>query len=331
MAKKKAYQKKPQEDLYQMVTDKVVSLLETQLETNAPRRPWIMLGADGGPARNPSSNNYVYRGINQFLLSLEMMFGPQGYHLNRWLTFKQAKEKGGNVIKGSKSTPVLFFKPIRLDRDGKYYSEDAYNSMSLGQRQAIGLHKIPLAKRYSVFNVSQCENLPAEYYEAPPQEPLTDMQQDDRAEDLLKRATERMGVDLQIKESNRAFYDRKVDRIVLPLRSQFRGAAERFYSTAMHELSHATGHKSRLARTFGKAHGDIDYAREEVVSELSSAFVTSHMGIEMPITENVEYIRGWLSLLHSDKKAILSCASAAQKASDLILEGTPYQIQPEMS
>lgn len=329
MATKKKYQKKPQEDLYQMVTDKVVSLLEMQLETDQPRRPWIMLGADGGPARNPATSN-IYRGINQFLLSLEMMLGPEGFHLNRWLTFKQAKEKGGNVIKGSKSTPVLFFKPIRLDRDGKYYSEEAFNSMSQGQRQAIGLHKIPMAKKYAVFNVSQCDNLPEEFYEAPPQEPLTDMQQDDRAEDLLMRATERMGVDLQIKESNRAFYDRSADRIVLPLREQFRGAAERFYSTAMHELGHSTGHRSRLARTFGKAHGDIDYAREEVVVELNAAMLCSIMNIEMPITENVEYIRGWLSLLKQDKKAIVSCASAAQKASDLILEGTPYQIRPEM-
>ncbi len=312
MATKKKYQNKPKEDLCQMVTDKIVSLLETQLKTDAPRRQWIMLGADAGPARNPATKN-IYRGINQFLLSMEMMFGPEGFHLNRWLTFKQTKEKGGNVIKGSKSTPVLFFKPIRLDRDGKYYSEEALNSMSQGQRQAIGLHKIPMAKKYAVFNVSQCENLPDAFYEAPPQEPLSDMQQDDRAEDLLIRATERMGVDLQIKESNRAFYDCAAvpDRIVLPLREQFRGAAERFYSTAMHELSHATGHKSRLARTFGKAHGDIEYAREEVVAELSSAYVTSHMGIEMPITENVEYIRGWLSLLKQDKKAIVSCASAA--------------------
>jgi len=183
-----------------------------------------------------------------------------------------------------------------------------------------------MAKKYAVFNVSQCENLPEEFYEAPPQEPLSEMQQDDRAEDLLLSATERMGVDLQIKESNRAFYDRSADRIVLPLREQFRGAAEKFYSTAMHELTHSTGHKSRLARTFGKAHGDIDYAREEVVAELGAAYNCAALGVAMPITENVEYIRGWLSLLKQDKKAIVSCASAAQKASDLILFDTAYQI-----
>lgn len=320
---KKTYKKKPQRDVYQEVTDKVVALLENKLEKRWDK-PWIAIG-DGTPSHNMFTKHY-YRGVNQFLLALGNFTGESEYKTNRYATFNQIKQNGGTVTKGSKSTPIIYYSPIRIDEHGKYYSEERYNGMSPAQRVAIGLRKIPMVKQFNVFNVEQTEGLAPEYYALPPQQAFTEMQQDDRAEDLLKLATDKMGVKLTIKESNRAYYSPSRDEIVLPLREQFKGVAGRFYNTATHELLHSTA--KRLERPIGGSFGSPEYAKEELIAELGAAFNCAALGLELDITDNAAYLQSWLGVLKADKKAIVHCAAAAQRASDFILEDTPYQLSP---
>lgn len=308
-------------EIYQTVTDTIINLLETQLDNW--NRPWIAFGQDGDFARNADSGRY-YRGVNQFLLSFFMLH--KGYFKNAWMTFNQVKELGGHVLKGEKSAPVIFYKTAYLDEDSKYVPAKYTEGKSKSELQEAGLTDIPVLKLFHVFNVAQTEGLDPAFYEVVPQEPLQDFEKDDRAEKLILYT----GAEIEIVESNRAYYNRAADKIRLPLREQFRGESEPFYATALHELGHWTGHPSRLNREFGMSFGDPAYAREELVAELCSAFCCAALGFSKTISSNSAYIKNWIGILKEDNKAIVRASAQAQKAADLILEGTQYQIaRPE--
>jgi len=299
-----------QNEIYQKVTDTIIKLLETHLEDW--KRPWIAFGQDQDYARNAESGSY-YRGINQFLLS--SMLINKSYIKNQWLTFKQALDLGGNIRRGEKSCPVIFYKTGFIDSEKRYYSEKTIQGMSNEAREAKGLHKIPILKLYHVFNVAQTEGLEPSFYEAFPVEPLSDFEKDERAEALLLAC----GADIVITESNRAYYDPTSDKIRLPLREQFNGTGE-FYATALHELGHWSGAETRLNRQFGKEFGDTAYGREELVAELSSAFCCASLGFSKVITQNAAYIKSWLGILKEDTRAIVRASAQAQAAADYIFE-----------
>lgn len=301
-----------------MVTDTIIEHLEGHLEDW--KRPWIAFGKDDDYARNPSRKDAYYRGVNQFLLSMLMLKGD--FFRNQWMTFKQAKQMGGNVRKGEKSVPVIFYSTKYIDEKNKYYSKERYKALSPTQAAELGVQPIPVLKLYRVFNVAQIEGLDAQYYEVEPQEPLQDFQKDERAEALIRLT----GADIDIVQSNRAYYNRIEDRIQVPLREQFRSETENWYATTLHELGHWTGHESRLNREFGKTFGDKKYGQEELVSELCSAYICAALGFSKTITNNAAYIQSWLGVLKEDNKAIIRAAAAAQKAADYLLEGTPYAI-----
>ncbi len=300
------------QQIYQDVTDTIIELLEDQLLTYD--RPWICMGVDNDHARNPSTGKY-YRGINQFLLSFKMM--KKGYLKNQWATFKQIKSMNGNVQKGQKSTPIIFYKSTYLDKNKKYYSTDTIQTVSQEQIKALEIQNIPIIKIYRVFNLqAQTENLPEEFYHIEPSDELQDFEKDEAAEALIKST----GATIIERDSNDAYYDRLKDHIVLPLREQFKGVTENYYSVTLHELGHWTGGKKRLNREFGQHFGDSVYAKEELVAELISAYCCAHLGFSKIITSNAAYIKSWLSVLKSDPKAVITAAAAAQKGADLILE-----------
>jgi len=308
-------------EIYQSVTDTIINLLESQLENW--NRPWIAFGQDNDFARNADSRRY-YRGVNQFLLSFVMLH--KGYFKNAWMTFNQVKELGGHVLKGEKAAPVIFYKTAYLDGYSKYVPVKQIEGRSRDELRGAGLTDIPVLKLFHVFNVAQTEGLDPAFYEVVPQEPLKDFEKDERAEKLILDT----GAHIEITESNRAYYDRAADKIRLPLREQFRGQTEPFYGTALHELGHWTGHPSRLNREFGLDFGDPAYAKEELVAELCSAFCCAALGFSKTITDNSAYIKHWLGILKADNKAVVRASAQAQKAADLILEGTQYQIaRPE--
>lgn len=300
-------------EIYQHVTNTIIALLEDHKQNWD--KPWISLGQDNDYARNPTTQKY-YRGINQFLLGFEMM--NKGYLSNQWATFKQIKDMDGHVIKGEKSTPVIFYKTAFIGEDKKYYKPDVVKTMSLNEYRENGINNIPVLKLYRVFNIaSQTEGLDEAFYTIEALEEMQEFEKDESAENLIRET----GAKIIEREGNRAYYDRSEDHIVLPNRKQFKGEREPFYGTALHELGHWTGHKSRLNREFGESFGDDKYAKEELVAELTSAFCSAHLGFTKTISNNVSYLDNWLSILKSDSKAIVSASAQAQKASDYIIGG----------
>ena len=279
--------------VYDIVTDRVVSLLERGV---VPwRRPWA--GADVQPQNLVSRR--PYRGINPFLL------GCTGFASPFWLTFKQAKTLGGSVRKGEKATPVIFWKRWRTDRIDP----------ETGDREVVD---IPILRYYNVFNVDQCDGI-----DAPALPKAHDFQPIQRCESVVQGMPKQPTIEHR---EARAYYRPSTDTVNMPRPELFVGSEE-YYSTLFHELSHATGHPSRLDRPGAAntaAFGSADYSREELVAEMGAAFLSGHCAIETATIENsAAYIAGWLRRLRDDHRLVVTAAAQAQKAADYIL-GTTF-------
>jgi antirestriction protein ArdC len=287
----------PSRDLYQAVTDRIVAALE------AGTRPWQkrwnnVAGSPGGLQLR--SNGAEYRGINQLLLSLTSM--ECGYGSPYWLTFKQALELGGNVRKGERSTEIVFYKKLTVeDRDAP---------------EGEGREKqIPMLRSYRVFNADQCEGLPERY--SAKLEPVTvaDTKKRDEAAEAALRSS---GAEIR-EGGNRACYSPGHDVVLMPTFAQFLDVGA-YLATLAHELTHWTGHKSRLDRLKLTPFGTPEYAREELVAEIGSAFVCARLGIAGEHIDNhAAYLASWLKVLRGDKRAIFKAAALAQTAADLVL------------
>jgi len=267
-------------DLYAEVTSKVINSLESGVVPWV--RPWQ--GAKGFNAGLPVnfSTGRPYRGINILLL------WASGYDDQRWLTYKQAQAVGANVRKGEHGSLVVFYKKLEL-KDVNASGESVTRS-------------IPLLRSFTVFNVSQIDGLPIDAPIAEPA-PITYT----KAADILRQANVAHG-------GNRAFYSPMADLITMPRLDQFNSEAD-YFATGLHELTHWTGHKSRLARDFNGRFGTESYAFEELIAEMGAAYLCAESGIEYT-TQHASYIASWLKVLKSDKKAIFTAASQAQKAAD---------------
>lgn len=276
--------------VYDIVTDRVLSLLERG--TVPWRRPWA--GGDLAPQNLLSRR--PYRGINPFLLACT------GYASPYWLTYKQAQQRGGHVRKGEKSTPVIFWKPWRTER----------RDPETGDRETV---QIPVLRYYSLFNVEQCDGIDAPAIEGE----RCDFQPIKRCEsvvaDMPKRPT------IEHREA-RAWYRPSTDTVNMP-RPELFDEAPAYYSTVFHELTHSTGHRSRLGRPGIEdvaAFGSTSYSREELVAEMGAAFLCGHCGIETATIENsAAYVNGWLRKLRDDRKLVVVAAAQAQRAADFIL------------
>lgn len=299
-------------EIYDYVTNTIVDLLEKH-QTEEFSIPWVRLDSDNKPARNAISGKN-YRGVNQLLLSIVSTL--KGIPANQWLTFNQAKAAGGSVRKGEKALPVIYYKTAFIDKNKKYYKPETIKKMSRAIIEAKGIQSIPIMKLYSVFNLTQTEGL-EHLREAPEKTPDLNEQfkRHARAEQLMN-ATQ---ADIRIKQSNRAYYKPIEDYITLPLREQFHEDSD-FYATAFHELAHWTAAEKRLNRTFGKSFGDNDYAMEELVADISSAFVMASLGETKRISKNASYVKSWLGVLKQNNRAVLQAAQQAQKAADFLLE-----------
>ena len=291
--------------VYADVTAKIIAELE------AGRLPWVQpwkSNPAGATLPVNASTGRRYSEINVLLL-----WGAGiGYGSQQWLTFKQALELGGNVRKGEHGTTVVYadrFVPAAEARRVEAGEIDT----------AKGVHFL---KRFTVFNVAQCEKLPERITAEPIAMP--ERQIVPRAEALLSAsgATIRIGGD-------RAFYIPSVDAIQLPPQPAFVEQIN-YYRTAFHELGHWTGHPTRLARDFSGRFGNQAYTREELVAEICAAFTCASLGIQ-PTVRHADYIATWLDVLRSDDKAIFRAASMATKAADFILafEHGASAAQPE--
>lgn len=279
--------------LYEEVTARVVAELEQG------RVPWVQPWGAGkaalGLPRNGLSGQ-SYSGINILVLWGAVIDG--GYPSQFWLTYKQALALDGHVRKGERG--VTIFYADRFTPKEEYARAEAAGDEP---------NAIPFLKRFTVFNAAQCHGLPASIKARGA--PLPERMVHEDAERLIAatNADFRVGGD-------RAYYVPSADFIQVPPQPAF-FAQINYYRTCFHELGHWTGHPSRLARDLSGGHGSNLYAREELVAEMTSAFVCASLGIA-PTVRHADYIGCWLEILREDSRAIFRAASLASKAADFI-------------
>lgn len=282
-------------DTYQTVTDAIVAAIEAG--QGELRNRWI--GTGGGAPRRVTGD--TYRGVNAFTLGL--IGWAHGYQSPHWMTFKQATDLGGGVRKGEKSSPVVFYKQLEVERD----RGDAADGD--GERDTIRM-----ARLYRVFNVDQIDGLPDRF--AVPAAPELPAKERNEAAEAVLRAT---GAKIEEDGGNRAFYNIMADSVHLPRFAWFLSTDD-YLATMAHELCHWTGAKHRLDRPQLNRFGTPAYAEEELVAEIGSAFVCNALGIAGDhIESHAGYVESWLQALKNDKRAIFKAAAAAQAAADMVL------------
>ncbi len=278
-------------DIYKQVTDKILAELENG---TAPWvKPWSGKAFKGGAFAHNAVSKRQYSGVNVVLLWMAQSAGK--FTANRWLTFKQAKEAGGNVRKGEKGTMVVFVSHM-IRQDEKTGDEV----------------RIPFLKKYTVFNVQQCDGLSDKVSG----ESLPMPENQAKRAELADLFIEETGADVHEQGGDRAFYSPALDAVCMPKFEQFK-SADHFYATTFHELGHWTGHKTRLDRDFSGRFGDRSYAAEELVAELTAAFLCAEFGFDGDL-RHAGYIKNWISLLKHDSRAFVTAASKAQQAADFL-------------
>ncbi|PZU47951.1 MAG: antirestriction protein ArdC [Sphingomonas sp.] len=290
----------PRANLYDEVTASIIAELE------AGRFPWVQPWGRAGAAGPGLPRNALtgrrYSGVNILMLWGAVI--ARGYPSQGWLTFKQALAAGGCVRKGERGTTVVYadrFTPDAEKARARETGEDA--------------RVVPFLKRFTVFNLAQCEGLDGL---APEPAPLPGREIVPAAERLIAAT----GADFRI-GGDKAFYVPSADFIQVPPQPAFRDQIN-YYRTCFHELTHWTGHPSRLARDLSGRMGSHPYAREELVAEMGSAFVCAGNSV-IPTVRHADYLAAWLEVLREDNRAIFRAASQASKAADFLLafDGPP--------
>ncbi len=273
--------------LYQEVTSRIVAELE---QGTAPwLRPWRVSRHNGSsllPVNAVTARQY--HGINIPILWHQA--SERGYPTHEWLTYKQAADKGAHVRKSERATEVVFTKKLRI-RDRETEEE----------------RQISMLREYWVFNAAQVEGLPVLQAapEVPPEARIT------HAEAFIGAT----GADIR-HGGNEAAFVPSLDYIQMPPFRAFK-TTEGYYATGFHELGHWTGHTTRLDRNLSGRFGSRTYAAEELVAELSSAFLCAHLGIAGEL-RHAGYLSEWIELLKADDRAIFTAAAKAQQASDYL-------------
>jgi antirestriction protein ArdC len=284
------------DNIYREITDKIIAELERGIV------PWVQpwtsekqLCPLGLPVNGLTRRSYS--GINILLLwsALEEKSFASPY----WLTFKQSVAMGGSVRKGEHGTHVYFADKFVPQKEQQRAKDEGTDPSA-----------IHFLKRYTVFNAEQCEGLPLGLFGVvEPRQPCEIIPE---AEALIGAT----GADFRI-GGDQAFYVPSEDFIRIPNQTAYLDQIN-YYRTAFHELGHWTGHKSRLDRSLTTKFGTVDYAREELVAEMATAFVCASLGI-VPTVRHADYIGNWLAILKEDARAIVRAASLASKACDFIL------------
>ena len=271
--------------------------------------PWDPSQGDDSPVNAVTGK--TYRGINRLLLTI--------YQPNtdpRWCTFKQAQEKGWQILKGSHGVSIE--KWVTVEKTDKANRDE--NSFTTGT--ANDKHLVP--RFYTVFHASQIEGIP----ELEPKEQIVATPM---PEDRIAPAATAMGITLD-HGGNMAYYQLSSDSIRMPQRSSFASSAG-YDTVLLHEIGHATGHKSRLNRTMSGSFGSSEYAKEELRAEISAAMNARVLGISFNpdlvdraersgIDNSAAYLKSWLSVLPDEdrKTELMAAISSAQKISDYVLE-----------
>lgn len=279
-------------EVYEIVTQNIIDRMDAG---HIPwQRPW---NGEIGLPRNVAGRSY--RGINVWIL------GAAGYQSPIWLTFNQARNLGGNVKRGEKATPIVFWKMLGRDVE----RPDGTLEPKL----------FPMMRYYSVFNLEQTENTGIK---ADTSSPFAEIKPLEHCEAIVHGYRDKPRIVEQIHSDRPPCYSPSLDLIDMPLRSQF-NSIEQFYTALFHEMGHSTGHESRLYRaTLTKyACDNGSQNQEELVAEFCSGYLSATAGIMSDaLTENkAAYIQSWLKTIKEDRKMLVIAAAQAQKACDYIL------------
>jgi antirestriction protein ArdC len=220
-----------------------------------------------------------------------------GYPTPRFLTFKQALELGGNVRKGERGTRICFVKQLQV-RDQ-------------GEDDSPATRVVPMMREYTVFNVDQCESLPASVTTGKPMRVRNPDTRDELADAFLLST----GADIREGHGEARFIPSR-DFISMPAFAGFK-SADHFYNVAFHELTHWSGHQYRLDRDLKNRFGSRNYAAEELIAELGAAFLCAEFGFDGDV-RSAGYIANWIELLKADKRAFFTACSHASKAADYL-------------
>ena len=274
-------------DIHQAITDQILAAMEQARSTG--RRLW-----DSQPSLPMNlATGKPYQGINILILWAAGL--SHGYTSPHWLTFKQAQTLGGQVKKGEHGTRCVFYKPW----------ESQETNQDTGEVETT---RGAVLKSFRAFNLDQIDGI-----EGPAKEERPAFVALEDAERIMAASQAPIKIG-----GAQACYIPSRDEIHLPSREAFINA-EAFYSTAMHEMTHSTGHKSRLDRDFSGRFGTESYAFEELVAELGSAFLNADLGIlGATLPDHADYLTNWIAILKGDKKAILTAAAQASKAHGFI-------------
>lgn len=336
MAKKKMSE--GLENALQKLVDSLVERMEDASKSLEWNKPWIQTGGGFGLPRNISGSPYM--GMNAFLLSLHT--AENGYKMPIYMTHKQAKKEKVHVLPGSKSIPVFKWGMTIRDKAGKLVSEEEFHQMSEEQQKECTVY--PYLRHFNEFNIDQTnykEKYPDKYEKllsnfVDPDRNKADTNGMYNNEALNKVIEEKDGwiCPIVLDPSEGAFYSPVINSIQIPPKESYRRHegnsretfkdGQSYYSTALHEMAHSTGHESVLKRdgiVKFDGFGSPSYAKEELVAELTAAMVSSTLGFDKRITENsAAYLKGWAAALRKEPKYIISVMSDVNKASRIELE-----------
>lgn len=292
------------QNVYQMVTDRIVEMMNQGI---IPwEKPWKGMSSNLKDCAISYTSRKPYSLLNQILL------GEDG----EYITFNECTKLGGKVKKGAKSRIVVFYKPLVkkvTTKDEETGEEVEKEKMSF------------FLQYYRVFHINDCEGIKSKFAEDETTSTGEQFESILDGEKVIEDYIEREranGFSLEHKKGDRAYYQPSLDKIVLPLKEQFKEIAE-YYSTAFHEIAHSTLKECRCNRkqTSTAFFGSEEYSKEELVAEITSANICSVTGIETPSTfkNSTAYIQSWLKALKNDPKMIVFASAQAEKATKYIL------------
>lgn len=319
----------------QKFSDMLIARME-QMKESKWKKGWT----DGRTAQFGLPQNLVgrpYTGSNAFLCQIHTTM--EHYRMPVYLTIKQIRDAGGMIKKGEHSIPIFKWDLRIKDKDGKKLSESDYRNMTKEEQAECTIR--PYLKVYNEWNIDQTnlEEVNKEKYDAIlkrfKSEPIKDevgMYKNEAFDNLLKEQSWVCPIEYE-KFNESAFYSPKRDQIVVPSKKQFNISntpedvfkdGMEFYGTTIHEMAHSTGHESRLGRdgiVKIDQFGSDQYAKEELVAELTSALIGNAMGFDSRIRENnIAYLQNWIGSLKKDPKFLKSVMSDVNKSSKMVLE-----------
>lgn len=300
---------------------------------------WIGGGSMFGLPQNISGR--TYEGSNAFLLFLHT--AENGYKAPVYMTYGQLYKECAHVLKGEKAVPVFKWGFSIKDKDGKKVTEEEFHNMTDDEKKEC--KRRPFLKIYPEFNIDQTNmsEVNKEKYDAVVSQfrktdvpTITDGMYVNKAIDRMMEKQEWVCKIQYDKEEKGAYYSPAKDIVVLPTKAQFRihpddpeecfKDGQEYYGTALHEMAHSTGHPSRLDRLKPAAFGSPEYAKEELVAELTSAMVGNTLGFDRRISDNnVAYLQNWTSALRKEPKFIVTVMADVNKASRIIIENIDKQ------